>query len=194
MKRSSRLRKKSTLSDSLDHHLNMYAVAAGAAGVGMLALAQPAQARIVYTPAYKQISALPGQDGILLDLNHDGVNDFVFLLFYSVCTGCGFNSDLLVSRPNRSISNAIWKVTSVGCATGCASALPAGVRVGGTNPSHFSKSAGGMAGVGMYYRSGRKVYAYGGPGLTVVRVLRVVTLALDFISEVKSTTAGPGST
>ncbi len=46
MKRTSR--KPSTLSESLQRHLNAYALAASAAGVGMLALAQPAEAKIVY--------------------------------------------------------------------------------------------------------------------------------------------------
>jgi hypothetical protein len=42
-------RKPSTLSESLQRHLNAYALAASAAGVGMSALAQPAEAKIVYT-------------------------------------------------------------------------------------------------------------------------------------------------
>jgi len=34
-------------SDSIHHQLNLYAVAATAAGIGMLAVAQPAEAKIV---------------------------------------------------------------------------------------------------------------------------------------------------
>jgi hypothetical protein len=45
MKRSSR--KASKLSESLRRHLNAYALAASAAGVGMLALTQHAEAKIV---------------------------------------------------------------------------------------------------------------------------------------------------
>jgi hypothetical protein len=53
----------------------MYALVAGAAGVGMLALAQPAEAKIVYTPAHaKVIGPLP------VDLNHDGIVDFYLLI------------------------------------------------------------------------------------------------------------------
>jgi len=40
----------SRISDSLHQRLNSYALAASAAGVGMLALAQPAEAKIVYQP------------------------------------------------------------------------------------------------------------------------------------------------
>ncbi len=46
MKTSSQPRTPSRLSDSLHHRLNMYALAASAAGVGVLALAQPAEAEI----------------------------------------------------------------------------------------------------------------------------------------------------
>jgi hypothetical protein len=38
------------LSDSLHHRLNVYALAASAAGMGLLALARPAEGKIVYTP------------------------------------------------------------------------------------------------------------------------------------------------
>jgi hypothetical protein len=48
-------RKQSMLSDSLQRRLNAYAVAASAAGVGMLALAQPAEARIIYTKTHHVI-------------------------------------------------------------------------------------------------------------------------------------------
>jgi hypothetical protein len=63
--------KIANLSEALHHHLNMYAIAAGAAGVGILALAQPAEGKIVYTPAHKNAVL-----GINLDLNHDGIADF----------------------------------------------------------------------------------------------------------------------
>ena len=49
MERSSGPRMTAKLSESVHHQLNMYALAAGAAGVGVLALAQPVAAEIVYT-------------------------------------------------------------------------------------------------------------------------------------------------
>jgi hypothetical protein len=73
--RSSRTAVK--LTDSTNRHLNMYALTATAAGVGLMALAQPAQAKIVYTPAHVNFSQHPG---VTLDLNHDGIGDFILAL------------------------------------------------------------------------------------------------------------------
>ena len=67
----SQKRTASHLGANLDKNLMSYAVAAGAAGVGLLALAQPAEAKIVFTPAHKSIGV-----STLIDLNHDGINDF----------------------------------------------------------------------------------------------------------------------
>jgi hypothetical protein len=55
----------------------MYALAASAAGVSLLALASPAEAKIVYTKTHR---LLPGGKEIFLDLNHDGTNDFGLLV------------------------------------------------------------------------------------------------------------------
>ena len=76
MKRSSASSKTaSRLSDSIHHQLNMYAIAASAAGVGILSMATPAAARVVYTPAHVVI---PKDTNIVryIDLNHDGILDF----------------------------------------------------------------------------------------------------------------------
>jgi hypothetical protein len=71
MRRSTGPRKTADLSKSVGHRLSVYTLAAGATGVGMLAIAQPAAAKIVYTPA--DISLI----GIIpIDLNHDGIEDF----------------------------------------------------------------------------------------------------------------------
>jgi hypothetical protein len=77
MKRSSGPRKTAKLSYSLQQQLNLYAIAAGAAGVSVLALTEPAVAKIVYTPAHVRIGAFNA--GYNLDLNHDGQNDFTLL-------------------------------------------------------------------------------------------------------------------
>ena len=71
MKRSAR-REKDNLSDSIHHRLNAYALAATAAGVGVLFSGQPTEAKVVYTPADHW---LPLNRTLHLDLNHDGVND-----------------------------------------------------------------------------------------------------------------------
>jgi len=78
----------SKLSDSIHQQLNMYALAAGAAGVGLMALAKPAEGKIVYTPA----NVVIGHDMqfYYLDLNHDHTVDFTLQYFRTSSTG-GFS-------------------------------------------------------------------------------------------------------
>jgi hypothetical protein len=133
MKRTSR--KPSTLSESLQRHLNAYTLAATAAGVGALALTQPAEAKIVYTKANEQI--LGQGDRIQLDLNHDGTNDF----FFRRVSSEHFTSSLLMYT--KVPRNAIWGTQSTH-ELKLASALPAGVRVGPSK--HFSSGFKGSGG------------------------------------------------
>lgn len=70
-----RSKKPRALSDSLHRRLNSYALVASAAGVGVLALAQPAEAKIVYTQAH-EVLGLYGAPTYSLDLNKDGIADF----------------------------------------------------------------------------------------------------------------------
>ena len=84
-------RSRFRFSDSLHQQLNSYALAASAAGVGLLALAQPAEARIVYTPVHQQVHR--GMPGILyLDLNHDGIPDFKFQNWWTNVTSAYWSS------------------------------------------------------------------------------------------------------
>jgi hypothetical protein len=103
----------------------MYTLAAGAAGVGMLALARSAEAKIVYTPANVRI--VPNHT-VRLDLNHDGKSDFTFKNVLFTSTGAtSFRSDRLSILPAN--ANQIWgRKTSRGY--DYASALVAGVKVG----------------------------------------------------------------
>jgi hypothetical protein len=71
MKRTSR--KPGKLSEEVYRQLDSYALAAGVAGVGIMALAQPSEAKIVYTPSHIHIN---NNTVVELDLNHDGVDDF----------------------------------------------------------------------------------------------------------------------
>jgi hypothetical protein len=74
MKRSPRtFRKYANLPESVHQQLNLYALSATAAGVGMLALAPSAEAKIIYTPANVHIGINQRYN---LDLNHDGIADF----------------------------------------------------------------------------------------------------------------------
>ena len=66
-------RTPSSFSDSICHKLNVYSIAATAAGVTLLA-AQPSEAKIIYKSTHKVI----GANGFYgLDLNHDGNVDFI---------------------------------------------------------------------------------------------------------------------
>jgi hypothetical protein len=57
----------------IPNRLNAYALAATAAGVGLLPRVQPAETKLLYTPANKDLT----KGSINLDLNHDGIVDFV---------------------------------------------------------------------------------------------------------------------
>jgi hypothetical protein len=133
MKRSSGPRKTANFSRSIHQQLNMYALAAGAAGVGVLALAQPAEAKIVYTAAHIPI-VVNGPDA-LVDLNHDGVSDFKFRNAYQPqncrpsCTQS--HSESLTVTPLRQ-TNGVWGVVSQKHL--CAAALAKGRRVGPFSP------------------------------------------------------------
>jgi hypothetical protein len=101
MKRSSEPRKTANLSESLHQQLNMYALAASAAGVSVLSLAQPAEAKIVYTNAHV---ALQNPASFALDLNHDGIIDF-YLDLHRAIRGRSHSASFLSICHRLSFSN-----------------------------------------------------------------------------------------
>jgi hypothetical protein len=141
MPRSSRpIRTPANLSESLHQQLNMYALAAGAAGVGLLALAQPVEAKIVYTPAHRVI----GPDSkYLLDLNHDGIPDFTITNSYNCPDSC---VSIVVAKPANGTHGVEGPLSSRGHAS-WAYALTAGAIIGPKRP--FSASALEFAGSGV---------------------------------------------
>ncbi len=120
MKRKSR--EPSNLSESLHRHLNAYAMAASAAGVGVLAMAQPGEAKIVYTPAHHVIEP---NSSFHLDLNHDGISDFTLYCFGSVHLTSASGSFLSVVPSNFESSGIVGN--NVGSYP--AAALGAGVQI-----------------------------------------------------------------
>jgi len=80
--RSRPFRTVRNFSSALQKSLNAYTLSATAAGVALAAVA-PAAAEIVYTPTDHQIRANQGGNGYYLDLNHDGISDFLIVNFYS---------------------------------------------------------------------------------------------------------------
>jgi hypothetical protein len=123
MKRSSVPRKTANLSQSTNHQLHMYALAASAAGVGILALAQAAEAKIIYRPANVSINPhVPYK----LDLNHDGTADFTFSIYTFSHSGSGgreFIATMTVRGAQK--SNAV-----VVGSKGFARAFGPGIRIG----------------------------------------------------------------
>jgi hypothetical protein len=121
MKRPARV--PSQLSETLHHRLNAYALVASAAGVGVLALTVPADAKIIYTPAHIEI--LPGRPAhhYSLEINHDGVVDFVLSNRNGLYRSCNCLDYWVRVRPGQQ-GNEIWGVDTL------ASALPSGVQIG----------------------------------------------------------------
>ena len=124
MKQSSRrLRTTHKFSESLEQHLSLYALAASAAGVGMLALAQPAEAKIIYTPTHHVI----GQNGHYnLAFDHDGTD---FTLVNSYICNTRQCSDVLNANPV--VGNGVEGKPGGGS---FAYALNRGAQVGPTRP------------------------------------------------------------
>jgi hypothetical protein len=121
MKQHPGKRTSQQLSESLHHRLNSYALAASAAGVGVLAMAQPAEAKIVYTSAHVVISP-NGVHFYDLDLNHDGKTDFVLQTKFYSTTDQSAGTQRLIASGAR--GNSLEK------SGGFAAALRAGKRVG----------------------------------------------------------------
>jgi len=139
MKSSPGPRKTANLSEATNHQLNMYALAASAAGVGVLALAQPADARIVYTPAHRVIKA---HTSYQLDLNHDKTIDFTISNSARCATDECFYS--LVQEPAAGNSGmAVFKGYLL------ASALKRGARIG--PGGQFQNRTAAMVGIDSAY-------------------------------------------
>ncbi len=144
-------RATSPINANLNRQLMAYAAAASAAGVGLLAAPQVAEAKIVYTPT--NVSTGVG-GSIPIDLNNDGTPDF--LVFGR---SCGFRGNCLFIDP-LVLGNGIRGINAL------ASAGIYGLPAGPQAPflSKFVTSSGqsfvGFMAVVSYYHSG---WNSGGP-------------------------------
>jgi hypothetical protein len=87
------------LSEAVNHKLALYAIAATAAGVGLLS-AQSAEGKIVYTKAHHVI----GHNGhYSLDLNHDGTVDFKIQEMQGGSTAFMYNRLLAREGPGNAV-------------------------------------------------------------------------------------------
>lgn len=108
-------RKPTALNTNLNKALISYAAAACAAGVAILAEAMPAEGEIVYTSTNTPI--LVGSP-VSLDLNHDGVIDFVLSnnldgpRRHPSCSPCTLVQHGSLKAGPLQVGNAIWGVTS----------------------------------------------------------------------------------
>jgi len=158
MKRTSRTPCK--LPDSLHHRLNAYVLTASAAGVSLLALADPAQARIVYTPGDVTFGGGYDRGSYQLDLNHDGITDFTF--GFGPITSNGFRSGSVLGV-GPAASNAVEGGAG---AASWASCLQSGALIG---PKQSFVSGGGLMAYTKSGRSDRGYWPYRSPGYLGLR-------------------------
>jgi hypothetical protein len=125
-----------SLSHKIDQRLLAYAAAASAAGASMLAMVQPSQAEIVFTPTHKMV---PMGGRLALDLNNDGITDFTLYNNLSSChlpsvpgappPECSqYTRQMLVLQGNTSQAG-VWAGKG-----GFASVLVAGAKIGSGAP------------------------------------------------------------
>jgi hypothetical protein len=119
-------------SEAHDHRLMLYSLAAAAAGVGVLALASPAEGSVVVTHTNLQIS--PGH-AASIDLNKDGVNDFALSI-----SRIGYVPDFFYSFAIKPLTGGKVMGGNRGPGGAYASAVLSGANIGST--AHFSSSIG----------------------------------------------------
>ncbi len=124
MTRTLRPRKPSTLSRSTHQRLNSYALAASAAGVSVLALARASEAKVIYTETHQVTRA---RVPLSIDLNHDGVKDFVLRTMYYRGSYSEVGLDAAGYGNNAVVGKRFSRSSYFFSA---ASALPAGAEIG----------------------------------------------------------------
>ena len=100
-------RSTASISPKLDKNLAAYLAAATAAGVGIMAAAPTAEAKIVYTPTNVRVT-----ESMAIDVNHDGIADFTFQFWAP-----GFHSVYLDVMPAAN-GNAVRGVGNSSAACG----------------------------------------------------------------------------
>jgi len=145
MKRTSAPARIIESSQQFNARLQMYSLAAGATGAGLLALASSASAEIVYTPANVTITE-SRLHNYALDVNHDGTADFSINATFETNHRSGGNSVIFV-KPATGNGAVGYR--------GSALALMAGQRIGSGR-----KFAGQVMATIFFF--GEYPYGYGG--------------------------------
>ena len=120
---------------SIEPVLRRYSLAATAAGVSLLALAHPAEGKVVVTKKTIQLSPGP----VSIDLNHDGIADFEFSIDSSFANS---KRETTLTAKGLTRGKAVGKKsTALGPLGGpYASALMHGAKIGPS--AHFSSAQG----------------------------------------------------
>jgi hypothetical protein len=126
----------------------MYSLAAGAAGVSLLALAVPSEGKIVYTSTHRVIGP---NSNFRLDLNHDGVTDFTL----KNSTSCDTDHCLFGLRQKAAPGNSVEGIGRSGFQP-YASALSRGARIG-----HGARFYSGLAILAYIYAGGGGTSVFG---------------------------------
>ena len=132
------------LKHPLAERVAAYALAAAAAGLGVMAGAPPAEAQIVYTPANIHFFL----NEVDLDLNNDGIDDFSIHQFWS-SDGFGFVSFALLEATGRPGNGVIPAGSSINCSRVCAARLVPDAKMG---PGEDFYRGGNVAMAGSYRR------------------------------------------
>jgi hypothetical protein len=125
-------RRRSELSKATNGRLKTYSLAAMAAGVGALAMAQPAEAQVVVTSTSIQLTA---GGSVSIDLNNDGVTDFILVDNFD-----GYDHGFYGSFVAIPVTGGKVMAGTHGSKGAYASALGNGAVIGPS--AHFSSSAG----------------------------------------------------
>jgi hypothetical protein len=126
--KSQKKRSAARLDCHLEKRLLAYVAAASAAGVGMLACPPQAQAKVVFTDTWIPIA--PIGSVTYLDLNNDGIADFLISNKHNRCSASSsYQYCVTMKVIPQNASNAIWG-TNNGQFHGSASALGSGVTIG----------------------------------------------------------------
>ncbi len=165
-----RSRKSSPLPQKIEKHLLAYAAAAGG---GLLALTQSAEAQIVYTPSNIPLAeAFAGSAVTQLDINNDGTPDFQLEEYQYQTMGLG--ASYLEITPDQN-SNEIVGVLIKGENRVTAAALEGGVEVGPN--ANFQSSPNGLFMAGVFFGTS------GGPPLGSWRKVETGYLGLKFVVD-----------
>jgi len=151
--------------ESFNKRLQLYSLAASAAGVSLLALGQPAEAKVVYTKADTPISP---NSTVLLDLNNDGVADFKLTdTFHGSTTGGGGAFGSLFVAPAQQNNQVLGHTVPF---RAYASALFANVEVG--PKQEFLPNAGAGCPTGRWFSTAREISM--APGAKAIPALMIV--------------------